>query len=100
MLVYFDFTFFALSKIIESNNTTTMRKIATFFSYAIFVINVVLPVFFLALLLRKFPLLKEKAGKAKFNSLILKIDKASRWRVIHCTFFFGRRILTGMIFFK
>ena len=95
MLIYFDFSFFAIMKVLDKNNSTTMRKVATFMSYAIFVIAVVVPVFFLALLLRKFPLLKEKAGKAKFNSLILKIDKAGRWRVVHCMFYFGRRLLTG-----
>jgi hypothetical protein len=95
MLIYFDFTFFAIMKIIEANNSTPMRKVATFFSYAIFVISVVLPVFFLAVLLRKFPLLKEKAGKSKFNTLVLKLDKGSRWRIIHPMFFFGRRLLTG-----
>jgi hypothetical protein len=52
-------------------------------------------VFFLALLLKRFTILSEKAGKARFNSLVLKIDKASRWRVIHCGFYFGRRLLTG-----
>lgn len=95
MLAYFDLTFFAIMKIIEANNTTVMRKVATFFSYAFFVISIVAPVFFIALLLRRFTILSEKAGKAKFNTLVLKIDKASRWRVIHCGFFFGRRLLTG-----
>jgi hypothetical protein len=95
MLAYFDLTFFSIMKIIESNNSTPMRKVATFFSYAFFVISVVIPVFFLAVLLRKFPLMKEKAGKAKFNTLVLKIDKGSKWRIIHCMFYFGRRILTG-----
>jgi hypothetical protein len=98
MLAYFDLSFFAIMKIIEANNSTTMRKVATFFSYAVFVISIVLPVFFLAILLRKFPLLKEKAGKARFNSLVLKIDKASKWRIIHIMFYFGRRLLTGKHF--
>jgi len=95
MLAYFDLTFFSIMKIIEGNNSTTTRKMATFFSYGFFVLSVVLPVFFFAWLMRKFPLLKEKAGKAKFNTLVLKIDKGSRWRVIHPMFFFGRRMLTG-----
>jgi len=97
MLAYFDLTFFSIMKIIEGDNSTTMRKIATFFSYAFFVISIVAPVFFLALLLRRFGILSEKAGKARFNALVLKIDKASRWRVIHVGFFFGRRLLTAML---
>jgi len=28
---------------------------------------------------------------------VLKIDKGSRWRVIHVGFFFGRRLLTAML---
>jgi hypothetical protein len=97
MLAYFDLTFFSIMKIIEGNNSTSMRKIALFFSYGFFVISVVAPVFFLALLLRRFRVLPEKEGKKKFNTLVLKIDKASRWRVIHIAFFFGRRLLTAML---
>lgn len=97
MLAYFDLTFFSIMKIIEGNNSTAMRKVATFFSYGFFVLSVVLPVFFLAVLLRKFPVMKEKAGKSRFNSLVLKIDKASRWRIIHPMFYFGRRILTAAL---
>lgn len=54
MLVYFDFTFFSIMKIIEGNNTSLVRKIAIFFSYFFFVISVVAPVFIIVLLLRRF----------------------------------------------
>lgn len=97
MLAYFDLTFFSIMKILEGNNSTSMRKVALFFSYAFFVISIVAPVFFIALLLKRFSILSEKAGKARFNSLVLKIDKASRWRIIHCGFYFGRRLLTGKL---
>jgi len=100
MLAYFDLTFFSIMKIIEGNNETSMRKVALFFSYAFFVTSIVAPVFFIALLLRRFSILSEKAGKAKFNSLVLKIDKGSKWRVINVGFFFGRRLLTGNHFFN
>lgn len=95
MLAYFDLTFFSIMKILDGNNSSAMRKVALFFSYAFFVISIVLPVFFIALLLRRFRVLAEKGGKTRFNSLILKIDKASRWRIIHVGFYFGRRLLTG-----
>lgn len=95
MLAYFDLTFFSIMKILDGNNGTAMRKVALFFSYAFFVISIVAPVFFVALLLRRFGVLSQKEGKARFNALVLKIDKASRWRVIHVGFFFGRRLLTG-----
>jgi hypothetical protein len=97
MLAYFDVTFFALMKILDGNNGTSVRKAALFFSYGFFVISVVAPVFFIAILLRRFDVLKVKEAKAKFNTLVLKIDKNSKWRVCHIGFFFGRRLLTGKI---
>jgi hypothetical protein len=71
--------------------------VATFFSYVFFVISVVVPVFFVALLLRRADVLKVKEAKRKFNSLVLKIDKASKWRIINVGFFFGRRLLTALL---
>jgi hypothetical protein len=82
MLAYFDFTFFAIMKILDGDNSSTTKQVATFFSYAFFVTSIVVPIFFLAVILRKFPVLKEKAGKSKFNTLLLKIDKANKWRTI------------------
>ena len=84
-------------KIIEGNNSTVVRKVALFFSYFFFVISVVAPVFIITLLLRRFELLKVKEGKKKFNALVLKIDKNSKWRVMNIAFFFGRRLLTAML---
>jgi hypothetical protein len=84
-------------KIIEGNNSTMMRKIATFFSYFFFVIAVVGPVFIVTLLMRRYDVLKIKEGKRRFNTLVLKIDKNSRWRVLNIAFFFGRRLLTAML---
>jgi hypothetical protein len=100
MLAYFDITFFALMKILDGNNASTIRKVALFFSYAFFVLSVVLPVAFIAILLRRFDVLKVKEAKAKFNTLVLKIDKNSKWRVSHIAFFFGRRLLTGTLLFS
>lgn len=57
MLAYFDLTFFSIMKILDGNNGTAMRKVALFFSYAFFVISIVAPVFFVALLLRRFGVL-------------------------------------------
>jgi hypothetical protein len=38
-----------------------------------------------------------KDAKKSFNSLVLKIDKNSKWRVGHIGFFFGRRLLTAIL---
>jgi len=56
MLIYFDFTFFSVLKIQDKNNSTTVRKVALFFSYIFFVISIVAPVFFIALILKRFAL--------------------------------------------
>lgn len=97
MLIYFTFTFFSVMKIQDKDNSTSIRKVALFFSYIFFVISIVAPVFFVALLLKRFELFKIKDAKKSYNSLVLKIDKASKWRVIHVAFFFGRRLLTAIL---
>merc|ERR1712156_59493 len=38
-----------------------------------------------------------KEAKQSFNTLLLKIDKASRWRVMNPAYFFARRLLTAML---
>ena len=95
MLTYFDFTFFSIMKILDGKNSTTIRKVATFFSYAFFVTSIIVPLFFLALLLRKFTVLPEKTGKEKFNTIVTKIDKAGKWRVFQPILFFLRRAATA-----
>lgn len=97
MLVYFDTTFFSVMKIMDPNNDTTARKAALMLSYALFVINIVLPVFLIAHINRRFDILAMKEAKQSFNSLLLKIDKASRWRIMNPAYFFARRLLTAML---
>lgn len=97
MLVYFDATFFSVMKIMEGNNTTTARKMALLLSYVLFVISIVMPVFLIAIVYRRFDILKLKEAKQSFNSLLLKIDKASKWRVMNPAYFFARRLLTAML---
>jgi hypothetical protein len=97
MLIYFDFTFFSVMKIQDKNNETSIRKVALFVSYIFFVISIVAPVFFIALLLKRFDLLKTKSAKKNYNTLVLKIDKGTKWRAINSAFFFGRRLLTAIL---
>jgi len=97
MLIYFDATFFSVMKIIEANNSTTLRKMALLLSYVLFVISIVLPVFLITLILRRFDILKLKEAKQSFNTMLLKIDKASKWRVMNPAYFFGRRLLTACL---
>jgi MFS family permease len=97
MLIYFDFTFFSVMKIQDKNNDSSIRKVALFFSYIFFVISIVAPVFFVALILKRFELFKIKEAKKNYNTLVLKIDKNNKWRVIHVAFFFGRRLITAIL---
>jgi len=97
MLVYFDTTFFAVMKIIEGNNRTNARKTALLFAYIIFVINIVAPVILITLVYRRFDILKIKEAKQSFNTLLLRIDKASKVRVAVPAYFFLRRCLTACL---
>ena len=97
MLVYFDTTFFAVMKIMDTNNETWARQAALFVSYVIFTVNIVLPFFLIATIWRKFDILAMKEAKQSFNSLLLKIDKASKWRIMNPAYFFARRLLTAML---
>lgn len=97
MMVYFDLTFFAVMKIVEGNNSTTARKAALLISYIIFVINIILPVGLIALVFRRFEILKIKEAKQSFNTLLLKIDKQAKIRVGNAAYFFFRRIVTAVL---
>merc|ERR1712156_835409 len=97
MLAYFDTTFFAIMKIMDENNSTTARKAALLASYVIFVMAIIIPVFLIAHINRRFEILSLKEAKQSFNTLLLKIDKASRWRVMNPAYFFARRLLTAML---
>lgn len=96
-MVYFDLTFFSVMKIVEGDNETTARKAAILISYIIFVINIILPVGLIALLFRRFEILKIKEAKQNFNTLLLKIDKQAKIRVGNAAYFFLRRIITAVL---
>ena len=63
MLVYFDLTFFSVMKIIEGDNSTTSRKAAVLLSYVLFVVSIVMPVFLISIIFRRFAILKIKEAK-------------------------------------
>jgi hypothetical protein len=97
MLCYFDVTFFSVMKLIEGSDYTLERRIATIASYVLFTLAMVLPVFFISVVCYRFDVLRIKHAKAAFNSLILKVDKQSRWRLIVPFYYFFRRILTAVL---
>jgi len=97
MLSYFDLVFFSIMKLVEADDSTEMRRYATIASYVIFVLAIVIPVFLMTLVCSRFQVLKIKEAKASFNTLVLKIDKQSRWRLVQAGYFFFRRLLTAML---
>jgi hypothetical protein len=97
MIVYFDFTFFSVMKIFEGKNATFNRKAMLLLSYVIFVINIVVPVILITTIYRRFDILKIKDAKQSFNTLLLRIDKASKIRVSVPAYFFLRRCLTACL---
>lgn len=82
MLAYFDLTFFSVMKLVEGNDSTQARKIATMASYIIFTLSIIVPTFLMFIVCKRFEVMKIKAAKATFNTLVLKIDKQSRWRLV------------------
>lgn len=97
MLVYFDMTFFAVMKIFEGENESNARKTALLFSYVVFVINIVMPVILITTIYRRFDILKIKEAKQSFNTLLLRLDKASKIRIVVPAYFFVRRCLTACL---
>lgn len=97
MLCYFDATFFSLMKIMEDNNSTELRKALLLISYVVFIISIILPTFLITLVFRRFEILKIKEAKQSFNTMLLKIDKSSKWRIVNPAYFFARRLLTAIL---
>ena len=63
MLVYFDTTFFSVMKIMDPDNSTVARKAALLLSYVLFVVNIILPVFLIFHINRRFDILAMKEAK-------------------------------------
>lgn len=97
MLCYFGATFFSLMKIMDGENDNANRKFLLLASYVIFIINVIIPILLTWMIFRRFEILKVKEAKQPFNTLLLKLDKASKYRIINPSYFFGRRMLTAIL---
>lgn len=97
MLCYFGSTFFSLMKIMNDDNSNTNRKMLLLASYVIFIINIIIPILLTWMIFRRFEILKVKEAKQSFNTLLIKLDKASKYRIINPTYFFARRLLTAIL---
>jgi hypothetical protein len=63
MFAYFDLTFFAVLKLLDGNQSTQARKVATIVSYVILTLSIIVPLFFMTVLCRRFEVLKIKQAK-------------------------------------
>lgn len=97
MLMYFDLTFFSVMKLVEANDSTPSRRMATIASYILITLSFVVPFFLMSIVCKRFEVMKIKQAKASFNTVMLKIDKQSRWRLIVPGYFFFRRFLTAVL---
>lgn len=95
--MYFDLTFFSVMKLVENNDSTPSRRMATIASYVIVTLSFVVPFFLISIVCKRFEVMKIKQAKASFNTVVLKIDKQSRWRLIVPCYFFFRRFLTAVL---
>lgn len=66
-------------------------------SWIILSLSAAIPLFLMTVLCRRYDLLKVKHAKDSFNTLVLKIDKQSRCRLIVPAYFFFRRTLTAVL---
>jgi len=97
MLMYFDLTFFSVMKLVEADDSSPSRRMATIMSYILITLSFVVPFFLMTIVCKRFEVMKIKQAKASFNTVVLKIDKQSRWRLIVPGYFFFRRFLTAVL---
>lgn len=95
--MYFDLTFFSVMKLVEANDSTPNRRMATIASYVILTLSFVVPFFLMSIVCKRFEVMKIKQAKQSFNTVVLKIDKQSRWRLVVPGYFFFRRFLTAVL---
>ena len=81
----------------DTDNKSTARKAFIPFAYIILIFNIVLPIYLIVHMNRRYNILNMKEAKQSFNSLLLRVDKASRWRIMNPAYFFVRRLFTAML---
>jgi len=97
MLAYYDTTFFAVMKLVEGDDSTDLRKMASLGSLVVIGLALLLPFAFAVLICKRAPFLKVKSVKKPFNALLLKLDKARRVRLAPPIYFFARRFATAVM---
>jgi len=56
-----------------------------------------MPLLLMTIVCRRYEVMKIKQAKESFNTVVLKIDKQSRWRLVVPGYFFFRRLLTACL---
>ena len=97
MFSYIDLAFLSAVRVFNSDQSTAILKLGMVGGIVILILTFALPIIIVTLLFLKFDKLKEKKFKTRFNSLLLKIDKGTKWRVFNPVFFFVRRWLFALI---
>ena len=81
----------------DTGTKFTARKAFLPFAYIILIFNIVLPIYLIVHINKRYNILNIKEAKQSFNSLLLRIEKASRWSIMNPAYFFVRRLLTAMM---
>lgn len=99
MISYFTLCIFASIKIMEprENDINDTRRALTISAYIVFTLVILLPLIFMTVICSRFDLMKIKEAKASFNTLIVKIDKQSRYRLMIPFFYFLRRLSIALL---
>lgn len=98
MVSYFSLCIFSCIKIMEprENDINDTRRSLSIAAYLIFTAVILLPLIFMTVICSRFDLMKIKEAKASFNTLILKIDKQNRFRLLVPLIYFLRRICIAL----
>jgi hypothetical protein len=60
MLMYFDLTFFSVMNLVEANDSTPNRRMATIASYVILTLSFVVPFFLMSIVCKRYEVMKIK----------------------------------------
>jgi len=97
MLCYFDLAFFSMMKLVDGDQSTPGRRQATIVSYIMLTFAFIVPFFLVSIACKRFTVLGIKDAKKSFNAILLKVNKASRWRLLLPLYFFMRRAAAAML---
>jgi len=96
-VVYFDLVFTHLLEVKGQMSDSKDISNSVIIATLVLAVCVIVPVIIMIYLCAQFKELTDKKHKQNFNSLLLKVDKASRTRIAIPAFFFIRRFVTALV---